>query len=33
MARVAQGVLDAKAVPELTKLTPVVAQVGIFTNF
>lgn len=27
MARVSQGVLDAKATPELTKLTPVVAQV------
>jgi LDH2 family malate/lactate/ureidoglycolate dehydrogenase len=28
MARVRQGVLDPKAIPSLTKITPVVAQVS-----
>ncbi|KAI1827808.1 Malate/L-lactate dehydrogenase [Xylaria intraflava] len=33
MARVRQGVLDAKASPELTKVTPVVAQVDGLNGF
>lgn len=33
MERVRQGLLDPRAVPQLTKVTPVVAQVSISTHF